>query len=52
MFKNLRAIVHATAVTAVLVSGLGAAAVGIAGSANAAICSEQWSDGTWYNYYC
>jgi hypothetical protein len=52
MIKHIRTILHASAATAVLVSGLGLAAVGVAGTANAAVCSEQWPDGTWFYYYC
>jgi hypothetical protein len=52
MIKNIRTIVHATAATAVLISGLGVAAVEAAGTANAAVCWEQWGDGSWFQYYC
>ena len=47
--------------TAVLASGLGLIAVGVAGTANAipvnfnppqAVCHEIWSDGTYFYYYC
>jgi hypothetical protein len=52
MISHIRTIVCTAAGTALLVSGLGLAAVGVAGTANAAVCSEQWSDGSWFYYYC
>jgi hypothetical protein len=52
MINHIRTIVRIAAGTALLASGLGLAAVGVASTANAAVCSEQWSDGTWFNYYC
>jgi hypothetical protein len=52
MINHIRTIVRVAAGTALLASGLGLAAVGVAGTANAAVCAEQWPDGTWFYYYC
>jgi hypothetical protein len=52
MIKHIRTLVGTAAAAAVLASGLGLAAVGVAGAANADVCAEQWSDGTWFYYYC
>ena len=52
MMNHIRTIVRGAAAAAVLASGLGLAAVGVAGSANAAVCEEYWSDGTVFRYYC
>jgi hypothetical protein len=52
VMNHIRTIVGTAAAAAVLASGLGLAAVGVAGSANAAVCWEQWSDGSYFYYYC
>ena len=52
MIKKIRSIATIAAGTAVLASGLGLAALGTATTANAAVCYEQWSDGTYFYYYC
>jgi hypothetical protein len=52
MINHIRTIVRTAAGTALLVSGLGLAAVGVAGTANAAVCWEQWPDGNYFYYYC
>jgi len=43
MTDRIRTIAQ-TAGAAVLASGLALAALGVAGSANAAVCSDQWSE--------
>ena len=50
--NRLRTIVHTVAASAVVTAGLGLAAFGASGTANAAVCSEYWSDGTVFYYYC
>ena len=52
MINHIRTIVRALAATAVAGLGLALAAVGVAGTANAAVCAEQWSNGTWFYYPC
>lgn len=52
MINRIHTIVRMAAGTALLVSTLGLAAVGVAGTANADVCWEQWSDGTYFYYYC
>ena len=50
MINHIRTIVRIAAGTALLASGLGLAAVGVAGTANADVCSEQYSDGSYFYY--
>jgi hypothetical protein len=50
--NHIRAIVRPVAVTAVLFSGFGLGALGVAGTADAAVCWEQWPDGSYFSYYC
>jgi hypothetical protein len=58
--NHIRTIVRTTAGTALLASGLGLAAVGVAGAANAAplidppqsVCWETYGDGSYFYYYC
>jgi hypothetical protein len=45
-------IVPIAAATALLAWGLGLAAVGVAGRANADVCCEPYSDGSCFYYYC
>lgn len=52
MFKRIRTFVRVATGTAVVASGLGLAAFGGAGAANAAVCWEQYSDGSYFYYYC
>jgi hypothetical protein len=52
MINRIRTIVRVAAGTALLVSTLGLGAVGVAGTANAAVCWEHWPDGTYFYYYC
>jgi hypothetical protein len=52
MIKHIRTILRIAAGTAVLASGLGLASVGVASTANASVCWEQYSDGTYFYYYC
>jgi hypothetical protein len=52
MINHIRTIVRTAAVTALLASGLGLAAVGVASTANADVCWEQYSDGSYFYYYC
>jgi hypothetical protein len=52
MIKRTRNIARLAAATTALAVGLGLAAFGGAGSANAAVCWEQYSDGTYFWYYC
>jgi hypothetical protein len=50
--NHIRTIVRAAG-TALLASGLGLAALGVASTANADVCVEYYSDGTpFYYYYC
>ena len=57
--NHIRTLVRAAAGTALLASGLGLAAVGVASAANAApvhppqsVCWETYSDGSDFYYYC
>ncbi len=57
--NRFRTIVSTAVGSALLASGLGLAAVTVAGTANAipvdppqAVCYEMWSDGTYFSYYC
>jgi hypothetical protein len=53
MINHIRTIVPIAAGTALLAWGLGLAAVGVAGTANADVCCEPYSDGScFYYYYC
>ncbi len=52
MFSHVRNFVRMATGTAVLASALGLAAFGSAGTANAAVCWEQYSDGSYFYYYC
>jgi hypothetical protein len=52
MMNRIRALSVWAASAAVLASGFGLAAVGTAGSANADVCVEYYSDGTPFYYYC
>jgi hypothetical protein len=52
MINHIRTIVRIAAGTALLASGLGLAAVGVASTANADVCCEQYSDGSCFYYYC
>ena len=52
MINQIRNIVRIAAGAAVLTAGLGMATVGVASTANAAVCVEYWGDGTPYYYYC
>ena len=50
--KYWRDIVWTIAGMAVLAAGLGLTALGLAGAANADVCTEYYSDGTSFYYYC
>jgi hypothetical protein len=50
--NRLRSILRTAAATAVLASSFGLVSLGIAGTANADVCVEYWSDGTPFYYYC
>jgi hypothetical protein len=52
MINKIRTIVRIAAGGALVAAGLGLPAVGVAGTANAAVCSEQYSDGSYFYYYC
>jgi hypothetical protein len=52
MIDRIRTLVVTTAGAAVLAAGLGAAAVVVAGTANADVCMEYYSDGSSFYYYC
>jgi hypothetical protein len=53
MLKNrLRTIIRTAAATAVVASSLGLVSLGVAGTANAAVCVDYWPDGTPFYYYC
>jgi hypothetical protein len=52
MINQIRTIVRIAAGSALLAAGLGLPAVGVASTANAAVCSEQYSDGSYFYYYC
>jgi hypothetical protein len=52
MINRIRTLVVTAAGAAVLASGLGLAAVGAAGTANADVCVEYYGDGTAFYYYC
>ena len=51
MTNHIRTIVR-IAGTAVVACGLGLATVGVAGTANADVCCELYSDGSCFYYYC
>ncbi len=52
MMNRIRTLVITAAGAAVLAAGFGAAAVGVAGTANADVCVEYYSDGSSFSYYC
>ncbi len=52
MIDRIRTIVISAAGAALLFSGLGLTAVGLAGMANADVCVEYYSDGSEFYYYC
>ena len=52
MINQIRIIVRIAAAGAVLAAGLGLPAIGLASTANAAVCSERYSDGSVFYYYC
>jgi hypothetical protein len=52
MINRIRTIVRIAAGSALLAWGLGLATVGVASTANAAVCVEYYSDGTPFYYYC
>ena len=52
MMNRIRALLITAAGAAVLASGFGLAAVGAAGTANADVCTEYYSDGSSVSYYC
>ena len=52
MINRIRTLAVAAVGAAVLASGLGLAAVGVAGTADAAVCVEYYGDGTPFYYYC
>ena len=52
MINRLNALIVTAAGAAVLTAGLGAAAVSVAGTANADVCWNLETEGTTYYYYC
>ena len=52
MMNRIRTLIVTAVGTAVLAAGLGVAAVGVAGTANADVCVEYYSDGSSFYYYC
>ena len=52
MINHIRTLVRTAAGTALSISGLALAAVGLAGTANADVCWERYSDGSYFYYYC
>ena len=52
MINRIRTVARLAVGTAVLASGFGLAAVGAASTANADVCWEQYSDGSYFYYYC
>ena len=52
MMNRIRTLIVTALGAAVLASGFGLAAVGVAGTANADVCVEYYGDGTPFYYYC
>jgi len=52
MINRIRTILRVAAGSALLAWVLGLATVGVASTANAAVCVEQYSDGSYFYYYC
>lgn len=50
--NRFRTLVVSALGAAVLASGLGLAAVGVAGTAGADVCVEYYGDGSPFYYYC
>lgn len=52
MIDRMRSLVISVTGAALLISGLGLASVGLAGMANADVCTDYYSDGSAFYYYC
>ena len=52
MMNRIRTLVVTAAGAALLAAGFGAAALGVAGTANADVCVDYYSDGSSFYYYC